>query len=362
MASYGDVLASLREFRNELAQQTHEEVAAQFSAAERAFAASAERATGAAFAPRGGAAAFSTPLSNVHATGVGVRVKGGEVIPDEFVIKVYVYEKMDLGDSTPALTREFSGVPVDVEHLPIQVALQASVPPQRKKVRPIVGGVSIAPLNQFFVGTLGLFLRRVSHGAEQFFALSNNHVLADVNQLAIGTPIVQPGPEVAPTNQGDVFAALSAFIPIQFPTSGMPPVVNRFDAAIGLVTDLKLIDTHKIFRVRKYKPTLGTPVPGMHVTKSGRTTGVTTGIITATHVNGVKINYGTSAAPRLAVFNDTVQIVGDRGPFSAPGDSGSAILETSSGKPVALLFAGDGRTTTACDLGGVCRQFQGFPA
>jgi hypothetical protein len=100
----------------------------------------------------------------------------------------------------------------------------------------------------------------------------------------------------------------------------------------------------------------------MRVTKSGRTTGVTTGVITATHVNGVHINYGTQTHPRIAIFNDTIEIVGDGGvPFSNPGDSGSLILDRASGRPVALLFAGDGRTTTACDIGGVCQEFQALP-
>jgi hypothetical protein len=36
-------------------------------------------------------------------------------------------------------------------------------------------------------------------------------------------------------------------------------------------------------------------------------------------------------------------------------------LDRDSGRPVALLFAGDGTTTTACDIGGVCQAFQAVP-
>jgi len=101
----------------------------------------------------------------------------------------------------------------------------------------------------------------------------------------------------------------------------------------------------------------------MRVTKSGRTTGVTTGVVTAVNVNNVQVNYGTQSNPRIASFNETVQIVGDDGrPFSAPGDSGSVILDRGSKKPVALLFAGDGRATTACSFAGVCRDFNVMPA
>lgn len=77
----------------------------------------------------------------------------------------------------------------------------------------------------------------------------------------------------------------------------------------------------------------------------------------------MQINYGTLNAPRIATFNDTIEIISDDAskPFSMPGDSGSVILDRDTGQPVALLFAGDGRTTTACDFGGVCRQFQALP-
>lgn len=357
MADYGKVLSVLKDFRNDLEQQTQEEVEAQFSGG---------MVTMSAFAMHGGVSAFSTPLSNVHATGVGIRVRNGKPVTDEFVLKVYVYDKTDLGNDTPALMKDYAGVEVDVEPLPIQQALSqaapaAAVPPQRQRHRPVVGGLSIAPINEPFVGTLGCFLRRVSAGAEQVFALSNNHVLADTNRLPIGTPIVQPGPEVEPAKPGDVFAALSAFIPIQFPASRLHPVTNRFDAAIAVVADLNLIQRGQIFGINNYTPKLATAVPGMPVIKSGRTTGVTTGVVTAINVDRVQINYGTQTSPRIATFNDTIEIVGDNGPFSAPGDSGSVILNRDTGQPVALLFAGDGRTTTTCDLGGICRRFQALP-
>lgn len=360
MATYGEVLSTLREYRNEL------EFAAQGEFEDR-FAEGA--AAMSAFAARGGVSAFATPLANVHATGVGVRVRNGEVHPNDFVIKVYVYDKFALGEATPQLTQRFQDVEVDVEPLPIQMALLEAVGASasaavgnRQRHRPIPGGVSIAPVNEAFVGTLGCYLRRVASGTEQIFALSNNHVMADTNRLPLGTPIVQPGPEVGPTNPSDTFAALSAFIPIDFPDGRMTPVTNRFDAAIAVVADRELIDVGKMLGIPNYTPCVRDAVPGMRVIKSGRTTGVTTGIVTATRVAGVQVNYGTRTSPRIATFNETIEIIGDDGrPFSAPGDSGSVILEHGSGRPVALLFAGDGRTTTACDLGGVCRQFQAFP-
>jgi hypothetical protein len=160
-------------------------------------------------------------------------------------------------------------------------------------------------------------------------------------------------------NADDVFATLSEFIPIRFPTDAFNREVNRFDAAIARITDPRLIRQRSMLGIRNYDPQVVVPQPGMTVTKSGRTTGVTSGRVTAIAVNGVQVNYGTETNPILATFNDTIEIVGDGGqPFSMPGDSGSVILEKSSGRPLALLFAGDGHTTTACSLAGVCRHFQ----
>ena len=171
MASYGDVLVALRDYRNVLERETHAEVEARLEPGGEAL----------AFAARGGVAAFSTPLSNVHATGAGIRVRKGRIVPGEFVIKVYVFNRSDLGEVTPALTKQFGDVEIDVEPLPIQHALAVrrgktgrrpkaggaaavaeAVIPQRDRHRPIVGGLSIAPLNESFVGTLGCFVRRAS--------------------------------------------------------------------------------------------------------------------------------------------------------------------------------------------------------
>jgi hypothetical protein len=375
MARFEDVLAALSHYRVELQTAVLRDIEQQgrFSPDTPLAQSQPMRALS-----RGGATpGTATPLTNVHATGAGIRVRNGEVVSEDFVLKVYVFEKLDLGDATPQLTRQFGGIEIDVEPLPVQLAaarVSRTSQPQRRvaaqaaianqnRLRPIQGGVSIAPLNANYVGTLGCFVRGVASGAEQIYALSNNHVLADVNSLPIGTAIVQPGAETGPTTPADAFAALSSFIPVQFPTSRSARVVNHFDAAIARVTDAGLIRTAAMFGIGNYTPNRAAPVPGTSVTKSGRTTGVTTGVITAIHVNGVQINYGTQAGPRIAVFDDVIEITGTAGrPFSLPGDSGSVILESNSGRPVALLFAGDGRTTDACDLAGVCRQFQVLPA
>jgi hypothetical protein len=236
---------------------------------------------------------------------------------------------------------------------------------QRERQRPIQGGISISPLKVNFVGTLGCFLLRRNIDSEEVFALSNNHVLADVDRLSPGTMIVQPGPEVPPfiTAADNAFAALHTSIPIQFPTGDSDPALNSFDAAIANVTDGNIIKRGTIFGLPFYEPSSVAQLePGMRVVKSGRTTGVTRGIVTATNITGVHVNYGTTQFPRIAVFQGAIKIVGeDSSPFSLPGDSGSVILHEESGHPAALLFAGDGKNTFACELGPLCQRLRAWP-
>ena len=324
------------------------------------------------FASRGAFATIASPLGNVHATGVGVRLRGGKLVPGDFVLKVFVFDKQELGSATPSITgSNFQGVGIDVEPLPVQRALDvagravpakagarkaaaATTPAQhQRRHRPIVGGVQISPAGANFVGTMGCLVRR---RGGKLFALSNNHVLADTNQLPLGTSIVQafgPGPQ-------DVFAKLTAFEPIRFPSISTPTPRNRIDAAIAAVSDNSLVAAGRMFGIPRYTPLLAAPRPAMQVIKSGRTTAVTRSIISAIRVNGVMVDYGEPHNPMIATFDGCVVVAG--GAFSAGGDSGSVILDAASGRPVALLFAGDPTRTIACDLTAVCNRFNVVPA
>lgn len=245
------------------------------------------------------------------------------------------------------------GVKVDIEVLPMQLAYATANPLQhRARRRPVPGGVEIGPLGGSYVGTLGCFVRRGADESGPLFILSNNHVLANVNQFPLGTRFTQP----FSANPADVIATLSDFEPILFPTPGAQPR-NVMDAAIAAVADTSQVQLGRILNVRRYVPTLRAPRPGMVVTKSGRTTGVTTGVIGAVRVRGVMVNYGTQQNPIVATFDNAITITGTGSVFGNPGDSGSVILEKASGQPVALLFAGLGATTTACDINPVCARF-----
>lgn len=361
MSALNDVLSAIDDFRSDLFSIQNSAAAALTPAAAKA-------------GLRGMLGDLVSPLENIHATGVGIRRKVGKRLPLEFVIKVYVFHKIaGLGKLIPKiLSKPFHGVDIDVEELPVMQiqakkkkrtaraasANAAATPPHQVPLRPIPGGVEIQPLGASTVGTLGGLVRSISDPSV-VFVLSNNHVLANTNRLPIGTEISQP----LSSSSADVFARLTSFETIQLASPTNPfPARNRIDAAIARVSDMTLVSPGSMFGISNYTPSLKNPLPGMAVTKSGRTTGVTTGSITAIRVNGVRVNYGTSSAPLIGTFDGCIQVVGNGGiPFSAGGDSGAFILEQATGRPVALLFAGNGQTTTACDLLSVCTRFSVLP-
>ena len=76
--------------------------------------------------------------------------------------------------------------------------------------------------------------------------------------------------------------------------------------------------------------------PDEAVEKVGRTTGHTTGRISAVEVDGVAVQYDRA----VHRFDDQIEIEGNVGPFSAGGDSGSVIWRSRDRAPLGLLFAG----------------------
>ena len=79
---------------------------------------------------------------------------------------------------------------------------------RKTKRRPCPGGVSVGHY-QITAGTLGCWVKK----NDQWMLLSNNHVLANVNQAKIGDPIYQPGVYDGGTAD-DELGKLYEFVPI----------------------------------------------------------------------------------------------------------------------------------------------------
>lgn len=206
----------------------------------------------------------------------------------------------------------------------------------RQKIRPARGGVSIGHY-RITAGTFGCL---VKDNAGLEYILSNNHVLANSNNARQGDPIYQPGPYDGGT-PNDEIARLWAWKTLD------PNGVNYVDAALARPINAQYVspDILQIGRVRG----VVTPTLGLGVKKSGRTTGLTRGVITILRAY-VKVYYPSLGS---LVFDD--QIVIQPSGFSKGGDSGSLVLDENN-RAVGLLFAGSEVFTLANPISRVMQE------
>jgi hypothetical protein len=292
---------------------------------------------------------------NVVACGVGYKITEGEST-DEPAIVISVTQKVPAAQlaAKDLVPKVIDGVKTDVIETGVIRAFQG----HQGRWRPVIPpGVTIGHIN-VTAGTFGCLVRR---GGE-IFILSNNHVLADVNAGRTGDPILQPGRYDGGT-PADQVATLGDYIPIDFggeaPTCGLAQGletafnqaaqffgsshrlsayrqttgINHVDVALAYPASPDIV-TPDILEIGPPKgvhaATLGTPVK-----KSGRTTGLTHG-----QVIQIAVTTQVSYNGRMARFTDQLMA----GAMSAPGDSGSAVLNEE-GYVVGLLFAGSDTTT-----------------
>lgn len=285
------------------------------------------------------------PGVNLVGVGVGEKVTSGRR-SGEMCVKVFVAKKYAKGQVSPAdrIPPALDGIPTDVEGVGYPKTFQS---PHRRRQRPLLGGVSTGldfhAVDASFAGTLGVVVREPNESRR--YALSNNHVFADENRVDLGAGVVQPGTLDGGRN-ADAVARLAAFAPLKFDNrrNWMDAAIARFDAGVAVDSTILGIGAPTASAV----PTLG-----MLVRKSGRTTGVTEGVVRVVtfDVFGVEYEQG------LVRVDDVVVIESTNGTFSRPGDSGSAIVDAQ-GRVVALLFAGSSVVTYAIPVRRVLRRFK----
>jgi hypothetical protein len=202
-------------------------------------------------------------------------------------------------------------------------------------------------------GTLGALIQDQS-GRQ--YLLSNNHVLAQSDQASVGDAIVQPGlidNNCTPNGDGPgttPVASLTGWLALN-------SRATNADAAIAQVASRAVDPAGRILElgVKQVDGTLGAAAPGtsssggrgeaawldMKVAKSGRTTGLTCGLVSAVDVD-ISVNYFKDCAetrPYLTkLFKGQVAISGNA--FSDAGDSGALVVDAGNAEPVGLYFAG----------------------
>jgi hypothetical protein len=233
----------------------------------------------------------------------------------------------------------------------IKPPVTASDVPTARFPRPFPMGVSISNIHSapyIYAGTAGLKVQAVSNPSYKFI-LSNNHVLGTVGpnlcpgSAPAGTFAIQPGSLDIGTDPGANPYYLAGLFGARVPLQTGFTAQNYADAAISFTNDALASST--ILNIGEPNPGIQAPTVGLAVTKSGRTTGVTNGIISAVNVT-VNVNYG----PGCPIYHFVRQVEIASGTFSNSGDSGSAILDSKTKTPVALLFAGSSNSTLANDI------------
>jgi hypothetical protein len=202
-------------------------------------------------------------------------------------------------------------------------------------------------------GTLGSLIQDA--GNHQYL-LSSNHVLARSDHASIGDAIIQPGlidNDCTPSGDGPgttPVASLSSWLPLS-------AAATNADAAIAQVYSGAVNSNGSILELgaRQTDGSLAAAAPGISstggkgeaaaldllVAKSGRTTGLTCGSISALALD-VTVDYYLDCAetkPYLTkTFTNQLAISGNQ--FSDAGDSGSLVVDAANAEPVGLYFAG----------------------
>lgn len=189
---------------------------------------------------------------------------------------------------------------------------------------PFQPGNSIGHFNTT-AGTLGAV---VTKGGE-LYILSNSHVLALAGKAKRGDAILYPGKIDGGKLSTDLVAKLAGFKKFIPGTS----FVNRVDCAIAKPTTQRLGDLLAEIKGLGLPRKIIQPARGMKVTKVGRTTGRTTGRIEDVHFR-FTLDYEGS----VGVVGFIDQALCTR--YTDDGDSGSLVIEKSSGRAVGLHFAG----------------------
>lgn len=284
-------------------------------------------------------------LPNVHGYSCSIqpRIRQGQIIPAEQVIRIYVRRKVaeDTLATGEVIPREIEGIPVDV------IATGGkfdAFPTYASRERPVRAGWSCGNELSQATGTIGCI---ISDGNWEGL-LSNNHVLARASTIEghkaqLWEGILQPGKVDGGAFPNDFIAFLTKWTDLSIYG------VNRVDRAMALFTRdtpfrLAIQDIGLVRGLREAEV-------GLEVCKTGRSSGYLEGKVFDTDAF-VQVNYGQIIGKALD-FEHQIFIMP---PIGIPGDSGSLILSRDR-EAVGLLFAGSPYFTAANHIGDVLNGF-----
>lgn len=283
----------------------------------------------------------TSSISNISNAGRGVlRSKGVVQIGTNStsgIISVFLRRAAPTPKQLRVLPNAVSGYPIQyIQGVPFDVspvvAFSQSSPSCQMRVSGGIGrytcGSSVSPANNRDAGTMGALVKDASGVV---FGLTNNHVSGACNHSAIGLPILAPGVTDVVANGLDPFTighhARSLAI-----TPGDVTVIDpkeNLDAAIFRIRDASMVTSYQGGSYDTPETAVNL-VAGMAVEKVGRTTGHTTGVVTAKICGPFPIKYAAQiyGFAGSVYYDPLFTIVGQGDLFSTYGDSGSLIVTT----------------------------------
>ncbi|KEI18024.1 hypothetical protein [Clostridium haemolyticum] len=192
------------------------------------------------------------------------------------------------------------------------------------RVRPVLGGYSISPSTLKQYGSMACV---VMDNLSNYFILSCNHVIANLNELQLGTSIVQPSVFDNGKSPRDLIGSLYKFIPLKFNTSKQL-MVNYVDAALAIIPNKSLV-SNKIYILGKPNNPIS-PSLDLSVRKAGRTTDITYGYI---KILGTTVNLHFTN--KSSIFKNQILTT----VMSNIGDSGALLMDLKNNS-VGLIIGG----------------------
>nr|WP_171820382.1 hypothetical protein [Clostridium botulinum] len=267
---------------------------------------------------------FSKP--NVVGVGLGYKVTKGFYTKDK-CIKVFVTRKLPNNQLAPQqlIPTIYKGIKTDIFQ-----SGKLETRSLTNKVRPIIGGYSIGAVGAGSTGTLGCLVTKNN----DYFILSNNHVIARWGTVPLNTPILQPGIQDKGNPKTDKVAVLSEYVPIKFQSVFSSPI-NYVDCAIAKVIN-KSIASSAIAFIGKPESTI-VPRLNAKVQKVGRTTELTIGTVIAINCT-VEVICPNN---KIAKYKNQISTTA----MEKIGDSGSVLLDENKNIMGLLMSGGDSTTT-----------------
>lgn len=282
---------------------------------------------------------------NISSVGIGYKTlqKQGKKTRDiaiQFTVETKAVPEVLEAMGTAPIPASFAidgvQVPTDVVQrkfaADFRLVAEAKASERKARLDPIVPGISVANVRET-AGTIGCVVYDGIDGTP--YILSNWHVLNGPAGV-IGDDIVQPGPFDDNRTQKNRLGKLVR-----------SHVGHAGDCAVATIEDRAFAS--EIIDLKVAVEKLGEPELDDKVIKSGRTTGVTHGIVTRVHTIA-KIDYGQPVGVQ-EVGGFEIGIDPDNEPedgeVSKGGDSGSVwLFKAKNGKPGTVLaglhFAGEG--------------------